>query len=283
MLGHLREQYLMAKILVTGAAGRLGSIVARTVHNNGHDVLATDVVEADGLPCAFQQVDLVDHEATRELLTGTDVVIHIGNLAGIGRMPPQVVFSRNVTMNINVFQGAAEQGVGRIVFASTLQLIGSWPDERTVVKPARPPIFPLSGSTEPDPSNLYALSKTISERTLQYFADRCGLTAVALRFPLLHHDDNPHLVGSGTEDATAKFEGFTSLTYREAADLCLATAERQLDGYHVFMPGSSRRHADLKLPELIAAYYPGLDPSIPDLIDNTPIADATGWQPDAFH
>ena len=81
----------------------------------------------------------------------------------------------------------------------------------------------------------------------------------------------------------SQFEGFTSLTYREAADLCLATAERQLDGYHVFMPGSSRRHADLKLPELIAAYYPGLDPSIPDLIDNTPIADATGWQPDAFH
>ena len=273
----------MVKILVTGAAGRLGSVVARTVHDAGHDVLATDVVESTDTPYEFRQADLSDHQATQALLADIDVVLHIGNLAGIGWTSPQVVFSRNVTMNINVFQGAAEQGVGRIVFASTLQLIGSWPDDRTIVTPASRPTFPMSGSTEPDPSNLYALSKTISERTLRYYADRCGITSIALRFPLLHHEDDPHLVSSGDDDPTAVFEGFTSLTYREAAGLCLASAERELDGYHVFMPGSSRRHADLALPELIAAHYPELDPSLPDLIDNSPITDAIGWQPDDAH
>lgn len=267
-----------SNVLVTGAAGRLGSVTAARIHAAGHDVLATDLTDPGDTPYRFEAADLLDHERVLALLDGIDVVLHIGNIAGIGWSPPQVVFSQNVTMNANVFQGAAEQGVGRIVFASTLQLIGSWPDARTIVTPAARPAFPMTGATEPDPSNLYALSKTVSERMLRYYAERCGVDGVAIRFPLLHHRDDPHQKATGEEDATAIFEGFTSLTYDEAADLFAAVIDSDLAGYHVFMPGSSRRHRDLDRPELITTFYPDVDPATPDLIDNTAITAATGWR-----
>ena len=52
----------------------------------------------------------------------------------------------------------------------------------------------------------------------------------------------------------------------------------ELSGYHVFMPGSSRRHADLTWSGLLATHYPDVDPSTPDLIDDTSITAATGWR-----
>ena len=267
-------------VLVTGAAGRLGTVVATRFHEQGFAVLGTDVVPAADAPFRFEQADLLDHEHVLRLLDGVDVVLHIGNLAGIGPVAPQVVFNHNITINQNVFQGAAEQGVGRVVFASTLQLIGSWVDDRTVVTPPATPTYPMDGTTPADPSNVYALSKSLSEQMLRYYADRCGIGSVAIRFPLLHRaGDTRADIRSGEESETAIFEGFSSLTYEEAADLFLAVVEADLDGYHVFMPGSSRRHRDRPLADLIGAHYPGVDPTVPDLIDNSTITAATGWRP----
>ena len=175
------------KVLVTGAAGRLGRVVASRFYDSGHDVLATDIAELpEPPPHRFERADLLDHESASALLNGIDVLLHIGNLPGLGSTPPQLVFNQNISINANMFQGAAEQGVPRIVFASTLQLIGSHLDSRTVVTPAAVPTYPMDGSTPADPSNLYALSKSVSETMLSYFATRCGVDAVALRFPLLH-------------------------------------------------------------------------------------------------
>lgn len=266
------------RVLVTGAAGRLGSTVASLFHEEGFDLLATDVVDAHDLPYRFEQADLRDHEAVSALLDGIEVVLHIGNHPGIGPRPRQLVFNENVTMNENVFQGAAERGVRRIVFASTLQLIGSHVDDRTVVEPPPLPAFPLSGDTSPTPSNVYALSKTVSETMLRYYAERCGIQCTALRFPLLHHGQDSIMVDAGSERRDDIVEGFTGLTYDDAAALFLAVVDTELEGFRIFMAGTSHRHRDLGLAELIRAYYPGLDPDTPDLIDLTAVTSETGWR-----
>ena len=116
------------RVLVTGAAGRLGRAVAQRAHREGFDVFATDIEAVADVPYRFEQADLLDHRAVLDLLEDVDVLFHIGNHAGIGRRARQTVFNENVAMNENMFQGAAERGVGRIVFASTLQLIGSHVD-----------------------------------------------------------------------------------------------------------------------------------------------------------
>ena len=272
------------RVLVTGAAGRVGTAVVALLAREGVDVVATDVRDPardDGAP--FVVADLRDHLAALRVLEGVDAVVHLGNRPGIGRTPPQVVFNENVTINENVFQGAAEQGVRRVVFASTLQLIGSHPDTRTVVEPPGPPTFPIDGRTEPRPSNVYALSKTVSEVMLRYYAERCGLDAVALRFPLLHHGQDRVLRATGEETPTDVFEGFTGLHVQDAAAVVLAVLRTELPGYRAYMPATAHRHRDLGVDGLIARHYPTLPADLPDLVDVTELTLDTGWRPADSH
>ena len=270
-------------VLVTGAAGRLGSTVAGLVHRSGYDLLATDVVDAGDVPYRFEQADLLDHVRVLELLAGIDVVLHFGNHPGIGATPPQRVFNDNVAMNENVFQGAAEQSVGKIVFASTLQLIGSHVDHRTVNNEPATPSYPLDETMTPDPSNVYALSKTVSEVMLRYYALRCGIDCIALRFPLLHRSDDWARVSSGEETAIDILEGFTALSHDDAAELVLAVLRTDLPGYRVYMPGVAHRHRDLGPAELIGTHYPGVPIGTHELIDISTIVEETGWQPSPVH
>ena len=266
------------RILITGGAGRLGTAVAARLHAAGCSVLATDVVEPPKTQYEFLPANLLDHKAVLDLLTDVDAVVHLGNHPGIGGTPSQVVFNENIQMNTNVFQGAAEKGVKRIIFASTLQLIGSHPDTRTVVNPPPPPRFPLDGQSEPNPTNLYALSKTVAEEMLRYYAERCGLDCVALRLPLLHHHEDRVGVETGAESVTDILEGFTGLSYADAAELFLAVLRADLVGYSVFMAGTAHRHRDFELPDLIKKFYPDLPGDLPDLIDRSAVTAATGWE-----
>ena len=268
-----------SKVLVTGAAGRLGSTVASRLHREGLNLVATDVVDVTDVPYSFVRADLLDHEVALELLDDVEVLVHIGNHPGIGDRPRQLVFNENVAMNENMFQGAAERSVGKIVFASTLQLIGSHIDRKTVINEPSSPTYPLNETTAPDPSNVYALSKTVSEVMLRYYATRCGIDCVALRFPLLHHRHEWARVSSGEEQPNDILEGFSGLTYDDAAALVLAVVRTDLPGYRVYMPGTAHRHRDLTLPELIATHYPDVPSTTPDLIDISTIVDETGWHP----
>ncbi len=266
------------RILVTGASGRLGRAVSGHLHQEGHSFLATDIVDAGDVPHPFRQVDLMDHAAASQLLEGVEVLMHIGNHPGIGSTPPQVVFNQNTTMNTNVFQAAAERGVRRIIFASTLQLIGSHVDSRTVVAPAPPPTFPLHGGTPARPTNLYALSKAVAEQMLQYYADRCGIECVALRLPMLHNCDSWASVGPGDETAVDVFEGFTGLTYADAAALFAAVLRADLPRFRVYMAGTAHRHTQYDIEALIRKFYPQLPTDLPDLVDSSRLTRETGWE-----
>lgn len=267
------------RVLVTGAAGRLGSTVARLFHAEGYRVVATDLADPGDVPYPFERVDLRDHATTSALLSDIDVVLHIGNRPGIGRTPPQVVFNENVTMNENVFQAAAERGATTVVFASTLQLIGSHPDERTVVTEPRRPVYPLDEHAVPDPSNVYALSKTVSETMLRYYAERCGLAGTALRLPLLHHHESRFEVELGGERPVDVFEAFTGLSYDDAARLFLAVARAGLTGYRVYLAGTTHRHRDLSVAQLVDRYYPEVSRDAADLVDYSTITAEVGWRP----
>lgn len=267
------------RVLVTGASGRLGRTVAGRFHEAGFDLLATDIVDADDVPYRFVRADLLDHESALDVLEDIDVLVHLGNHPGIGRTPPQLVFNENISMNENMFQGAAEQGVGKIVFSSTLQMVGSHIDRRTVSNEPPAPRYPLDETMAPAPSNVYALSKTVSEVMLRYYAERCGIDCIALRFPLLHFREDRVRVSSGDERPNDIIEGFTGLSYDDAADLILAVTRLDLPGYRVYAPGVAHRHRDLAPDELIRAHYPDLPASTHDLIDVSTIEEQTGWRP----
>ena len=267
------------RVLVTGASGRLGRTVAARFHEAGFDLLATDIVEADDVPYRFVGADLLDHRRALDLLEDVDVLVHLGNHPGIGRTPPQIVFNENVSMNENMFQGAAERGVGKIVFSSTLQMVGSHVDHRTVCNEPPTPRYPLDETMAPQPSNVYALSKTVSEVMLRYYAERCGIDCIAVRFPLLHFCEDRVRVSSGDEQPNDIIEGFTGLSYDDAAGLILAVTRTDLPGYRVYAPGIAHRHRDLAPADLIRGHYPDLPATTQDLIDVSTVEEQTAWRP----
>ena len=117
---------------------------------------------------------------------------------------------------------------------------------------------------------------------LRYYAERCGLDSVAIRFPLIH-ESSKNLGGNSihvsAEDAsyTTIREGFSGITYSDAAELILSILRSSLPGFRIYSPGTAHLCSDLALPELIKAHYPDIPEDTPDLIDTTRIAEETGW------
>ncbi len=267
------------RIVVTGANGRLGTATCELFASLGLDFVGTDISVQSTTTFEVVTADLRDYDEVRTVLDGAHAVVHLGNHPGLGNTPPHLIFNENVAINENVFQCASELGLTHIVFASTIQLFGSKPDLRTVSHPPTRPPFPITSDTVLAPSNLYSLSKQVSEVMLKFYAERCGLTTTALRLPLLHHNERHFTVSTGNETEHDVFEGFTSLTYTDAAELILAVLRSDLDGFNAFSAGVADRHLDLELSELASTFFPELPPHTKHLIDLTPIYSTTGWWP----
>ena len=267
------------QIVITGASGRLGLAVAHLLEGQSYRVVRTDIAPPPASTAHFIAADLREYDQVRRVLSGSHTVIHLGNHPGLGASDPQNVFNENVTINENVFQCAAEVGAQHIIFASTIQLFGSKPDLETVMRPPQRPTFPITDDTPPAPSNLYSLSKQVSEVMLKFYAERCGVTTTTLRLPLLHHCEPHFAVRAGTENEHDIFEGFTSLTYADAAQLVLSIVTSNLTGFNAFNIGVSDRHLDYSIKELSKAFYEELPSDVTRIIDLGPVTSMTGWEP----
>jgi Nucleoside-diphosphate-sugar epimerases len=248
------------KVLVTGAAGQLGSVVCQELVQRGHEVLATDKRFVDGLPAPLRLADLRLAFAVYPLLEGKDAVVHLGNHPGLNAGPsPQALLADNVAMNANVFRAAAELGIGRIVFASSVQVMVRFEDGHPTEAPYTLPYFPLDGQAPPDPgSNFYGLSKEFGERTLQVVAERWPeLCCTALRFPRLANESFLKRIKQRQAPSALKWgEGLTYLELPDAATLVALVLERQRPGYHQYFPAQALQIAGYSVAATLAAFFP---------------------------
>jgi nucleoside-diphosphate-sugar epimerase len=248
------------KVLVTGAAGRLGSVVCKELVQRGYDVLATDQRSISGLPAPLRLADLRLASGVYPLLDGKDAVVHLATRPSLDAgVSPQAVLADNGAMNANVFRAAAELGVGRIVFASSVQAMVRLEDGHPTEAQYTLPYFPLDGQAPPNPgSNFYGLSKEFGERMLQVLADRWPeLCCTALRFPELVNEK--FLKGIKQRQAFSALnwgEGLTYLEFSDAAALVALVLERQRPGYYQYFPAQALRISGYSAAATIAAFFP---------------------------
>ena len=107
-------------VLVTGAAGRLGSCVCRLLDELGMTFTAVDCVSDVEAAYSVKIVDLLDWEACEELLKEIDVLIHFASNTKWDSDSPQDVLKENTSMDMNLFQAAANSGCSRIIFSSSI-------------------------------------------------------------------------------------------------------------------------------------------------------------------
>jgi UDP-glucose 4-epimerase len=166
------------RVLVTGGAGYIGSIVAAQLLAAGHDVVVLDNLEQGhraAVPSDAELVvaDLLDRDAVDAVVSGGfDGVLHFAALALVGESVahPERYYRTNVGGTLNLLDAMRVQGVPRLVFSSTCAVYGQ-PDE-----------VPIPESALPNPLNAYGASKLAVDRMIADFCLAHGLGAISLRY-----------------------------------------------------------------------------------------------------
>ena len=164
------------RVLVTGGAGYIGSVVAAQLVAAGHEVTVLDDLStgyADAVPAGVAFVKGTLRDCAAEVLAdGTDAVLHFAakSLVGESVAEPARYWSANLGGTIALLEAMREIGVRTIVFSSTAAVYGE--PERT----------PITETDPARPTNPYGASKLAVDTTLTEFARLYGFGAVSLRY-----------------------------------------------------------------------------------------------------
>jgi len=167
----------VARYLVTGAAGFIGSHLSETLLESGHEVVAVDVFtdyydpslkEENARGLDVRRLDLAADELD---LGGVDGVFHLAGQPGVRSFGDvfQLHLERNVLATQRVFEAAAAAGV-RVVFASSSSVYGE--AER----------YPTPEESPPRPLSPYGITKLACEHLARAYGRSFGLDAVVLRY-----------------------------------------------------------------------------------------------------
>ena len=190
----------MMRVLVTGGAGYIGSVVTEELVRDGHLAVVYDSLykghrEAVVPGAKLVQADLMDGETLRRTLreNAIEAVIHMAadSLVGESVQNPAKYYRNNVLAGLSLLDAMLEAGVKRIVFSSTAATYG---------EPLKQPVE----ETDPtNPTNPYGESKLAFERALKWYDVAYGLRYASLRYfnaagATAHcgesHDPETHLI-----------------------------------------------------------------------------------------
>lgn len=166
------------RLLVTGGAGYIGSVVARRLVENGHTPILVDDLsmghrEAAG-GCELVVGDFGDPHLVSEILSSRriEAVIHLAasSLVGESVQNPARYYRNNLVRSLALLDAMLERGVGRMLFSSTAAVYGE------------PIALPIDESHPTRPTNPYGETKLALETALQWYHAAHGLSFVALRY-----------------------------------------------------------------------------------------------------
>lgn len=249
------------KLLVTGGAGYIGSVVAAQLLGADHEVTVLDDLSRGhraAIPVGAEhvEVDLLDRDAVGRALAGRDfdAAMHFAALALVGESVahPERYWRTNVGGTLNLLDAMRGAGVRRLVFSSTCACYGA------------PERVPMDEDTPTRPTSPYGATKLAVDRMISDEADAHGLGAVSLRYFNVagasgpqgeDHDPETHLIPNllraargvlphvevyGTDYPTP--DGTAIRDYIHVEDLALAhllaLAPTQEPGHHILNLGN---------------------------------------------
>ena len=167
-----------SRILVTGAAGIVGTALRPLFREQYGHLLLTDLTEVLDLHDGEEFVggDLRDLEFLEELCGKVDAIVHLGGLVG-AHFTFDEVLGANIVGTHNLFEAARRAGVRRIVNASSHHVVGFAPRGAE-----------LDHRTAPRPNGEYALSKAYGEAAASYFVDNFNLEILSIRIGYVGDD-----------------------------------------------------------------------------------------------
>jgi nucleoside-diphosphate-sugar epimerase len=170
----------MAKYLITGGAGFIGSNIARKLLALGHEVVILDDFSTGkrenlkdlGSDVTVIEGDICDISTVKQAVAGADYVLHHAAVASVPRSIEDPVRTNEVNVDgtLNCLLGARDEGVKRFVFAASSSAYGDSEE------------LPKHEAMRPNPLSPYGISKLVGEMYCKVFFDVYGLETVSLRY-----------------------------------------------------------------------------------------------------
>lgn len=226
----------MAKVLVTGGAGFLGTHLIEVLVERGHQVTLFDRVHSDVVATSVHQIlgDLLDPAALARAVAGNDAVYHLAGFADLNaaKTRPLDTAKSNVVGTIELLEAMRVADIRRFVFASTAY------------------VYSREGG-------FYRCSKQACESYIEEYARTFGLRYTIVRFGSLYgpRADSTNgvykLLRAAMEEGRINYAGAPDdireyIHVEDAAQLSADVLTPEFEGHHVMIAGaSSTRAADL--------------------------------------
>jgi UDP-glucose 4-epimerase len=165
------------KVLVTGGAGYIGSVLVDRLIAQGHQVsviddLSNGYLENIHKDAKFFQGSILDTNLLNKALDKTEVVLHLAAKIRVeeGESKPELYKQVNIEGTLNLLKLCKEKGISKFVFASTAAVYGN------------PEDFPVTESSKEAPVNVYGQTKLEIDKYLAKNAADQGISAISFRF-----------------------------------------------------------------------------------------------------
>ena len=242
----------MAKIVVTGASGKAGRAVVRTLLEHDHDVLSVDVVSPAESSAPSLLADLTEYGQTAECLAGQDAVVHLAAIPASGIHTEETTFRTNILSTYNVFEAARLLGLRRVVWASSETILGL-PFERE-----QPAYAPIDEDHPAYPESSYALSKVLSEELGRQLHRWTGTPYVALRFSnIMEPHDYESFPSYWHDPNLRRWNLWGYVDARDVAESCRLALEADVGAEH-FIVAAADPVMNRPSRELMAEVYPAV-------------------------
>ena len=165
------------KILVTGGAGYIGSVVVYKLLEAGHQVnviddLSNGYIENIDKRVNFLQGSILDDDNLNTALEGVDAVMHLAAKIRVeeGQSNPELYKKVNIEGTLNLIKMCTSKKINKFVFASTATVYGS------------PEVVPLTEESKTAPINVYGSTKLDIDNYLESKSKSMGISSISLRF-----------------------------------------------------------------------------------------------------
>jgi len=159
------------KLVLTGAAGRLGTQLREPLAIMADSLVSTDIAEDIGTLYdgeTYIQADLASFDDIYKVVEGADMVIHFGAFVDEG--PFEKLLGPNFVGSYNIWESAFRHGAKRVIYASSIHAVGMYPKNEFI------------GTDVPHrPDTFYGLAKCFTEDLGKMYWEKRGLESVHLR------------------------------------------------------------------------------------------------------
>jgi nucleoside-diphosphate-sugar epimerase len=270
------------RVLVTGAAGRIGLVAVEHLSDLGAKVTALTNVEHPDLKADRALIGDTRSEAdVARALQGVEYVVHLAALPHPSAGSPYDVYSINVVSTFNVLAQAGALGIDRAVIASSINATGVPFNPHEI----RPAYFPWDEKAPSDVGDWYSLSKQNDENTARMAWRRWGIDVVSFRFPHVNSADHLQRMSDHVRanPRSGLREAWTYLDTRDSAYAVELGLTAPLSGAHTFFVAAGTSSAPYATEDLLDAFAPEVhrarrfvDREVP--IDLTAVRTVLGFQ-----